>query len=311
MWQWVVKEAAIAQAGGRLELSGGVPLGPEEFSMGYHRANEEQWAEFIEYAIQLGILHRDDGVLVISIWDQYFFLDSSRTKSADAYRKRAERAEKKLEKLSKAKESTSGQAKGRPNDVQQCPDTSQMSQIRSDHIRSDLIRSEDKRSDNSARDVSVPDHQEPVASWSADLFSKKSLSPDDLIRELKPDYEAFAHACHLTPKTLTRKLQVELLRLLGSAGWIDYVADPLVQLIALKMGINLACDVAVAGFTNPESAWPIALQDAGRCLEGASLLVEHNRGCAESGKALCGPHEAFRFLPTVLEKQLAGVGDSS
>jgi len=60
----------------------------------------------------------------------------------------------------------------------------------------------------------------------------------------------------LTPKTLTRKLQVELLRLLGSAGWIDYVADPLVQLIALKMGINLACDVAVAGFTNPESAWP-------------------------------------------------------
>jgi hypothetical protein len=332
MWHWLVKEASVVQRDGRLELSGGSALGAEDFALQYHRATEEEWQIFLDYCIELGILALEDGVYSITIWKQYFNLVASATPDGEKYRKQAQRAKKKADevaeenarlkrllessRMSHPSNGTSGTI-GTPGT---CPKTSKAVPERPecpeyilDHIRSDHIRSKDKRSDNSAREESLSENPETSppetptefpATWSADLFSKQSFSSTDLLDEIAPDYRHLAALRGSKPKIFTTGLKTQLLQQLAKGAFANYLNDPLVQLIALRMACNNASDMAVGGYVNADSVWPYTLQDAERCLYAASRICEQNREHVQTGEVEWVPPErAFHFIPTTVERQ--------
>jgi hypothetical protein len=342
MWSWLVKEASVVQRDGRLELAGEIALGPEDFAVGYHRATEEEWAEFIQFCLKLGLLTKEGDTLSIAIWKQYFNLCPSSTPENEKYRKQAQRAKKKAEEKEEErarlkaendalKRMLKGQ-NGTPSKKETClssPDLSQSvpsdcptgpncPEYILDHIRSDQIIKEDKRSDNSASAENALEKKSPErppgnpATWSAKLF-KNACSAEELVEKTKRYYGKLAEACDLKPRRLTSDLQVDLLKRLDKGRWLEYADDPLVQLIAIAMGINLAASVGSAGYCDKDAVWHFALKDAENCLSGARKICDLNRDALELGEPIISDKEADLYLPTTLEKELAvaGSGNSS
>lgn len=324
-FRYCISVAVSARQFGALVVSDGTPLAVEDLCDD-HNGDMEFWTGFATFCLQNDILLQKGETLWIPMI-KYFLRGTDRSRQEEAEKKKADRARLRLEKaeaenallLARLKkiekhsqdsleeqECPPAREEVSPN-VPRCPRVDLDIDIDPD-IDPDIDLKKDKRKEISASaetdtgPEAAEESFEPVATWSADLFLKTNFSPDDLLRELKRDYAAFAQALSLSPKTFTSKLQVELLQRLATGRWVDYVDDPLAQLIALKMGINLASDVAVGGYTNTDSAWPLAMQDAERsCLVAAQKIVERNRAAASNGGDLIPPTEAFRFIPTTLE----------
>lgn len=293
-----------------------------------HDRDLDSWNAFMDFAEEIGLIEKDGETWVITDWK--LFSRDPVAEEKDRHRKQMERRDAELEKLRSELQRMAEEVESEnscPNiseDVQQRPRASRSIQSRPKpskavqktppididlDLEEDLDLQKDKRSDNTACAETEPDlkavesSSSPPATWDARLF-KKMCSKEDCLSKAACDYAKLAKRCKLSRVQTTSDIQMSLLRQLEAGAWVDYADDPLVQLIALKMGINHAFAVHSEGLCQEESVWFLALRESEKCLPTAKEICALNRDALSLNEPLITPKEAFRHIPTTLEKQL-------
>ncbi|HIB66421.1 MAG TPA: hypothetical protein EYO33_15235 [Phycisphaerales bacterium] len=293
-----------------------------------HDRDLDSWNAFMDFAEEIGLIEKDGETWVITDWK--LFSRDPVAEEKDRHRKQMERRDAELEKLRSELQRMAEEVESEnscPNiseDVQQRPRASRSIQGRPKpskavqktppididlDLEEDLDLQKDKRSDNTAcaetalhlKASECPSG--PPATWDARLF-KKTCSIEDVVTKGIRDYVTLAKRCNVSPIATNSEMKMSLLRILESGDWRKYEDDPLVQLVALKMGINQAFVLYSEGFCDEKSVCHFAMQDAERCLPAAKTISDINRDAIDLDEPLITPKEAFKHIPTTLEKQL-------
>ncbi len=336
----LIYQTAQSRDPGRLAAFDGTPLGVEELA-DEHGGEVEDWAAFLKFGESIEVLGKgDDGVWTILIWKT--FSRDPIAEEKDRARKQLEYQQKKHEKelelvraqLKAASEvpeastgdqsspTFSGSLQSSPTfsgSLQSSPEVSESLQNTPPiEVDIDLDLEKDKRSNTTARAENSIGEPKPLdrnrgapATWDARLF-KNVCRPEKILKAAERDYAKLAQSCQLAPLVLTSQMQVDLVRVLSAGKWQEYEDDPLVPLVAIKLGLNIAWSLFSAGVIERSAAWPMALRHGEQCLGAAQKIADLNRNAVELGEPIITIAEAEqRHLPSSLDHELTAAGNTS